>query len=85
MLKGVIDIDHFEKNGIIIFNKLFLLNYSGIILLNDVFNHPDRITKEYMLRFWNSINIEKYDLTKYGHYTGTGIVIINYPCNIILS
>jgi hypothetical protein len=30
-----------------------------------------------MERFWNSITIEKYDITNIGHSTGTGVVYFN--------
>ena len=30
-----------------------------------------------MENFWRNINLKKYDLTQYGHFSGTGVVIMN--------
>lgn len=76
----VIDIDHYGNSEKEIIEKLFELNFSGIILLDDVFNHPDIIINEAMNNLWESIsydNIIKYDITKYAHWSGTGIILMN--------
>jgi len=73
----MIDIDHYEIIEKLIINKLKELNYSGIILLDDITNHPDSIINECMNRLWNNIDEKKYDLTKYGHFSGTGVIIMN--------
>jgi len=45
------------------------IEYEGIILLDDIhLNEP-------MNNFWNNIKQTKYDLTEYGHWSGTGIVL----------
>lgn len=49
----------------------FLVNhsYKGYLLLDDIWlNDP-------MKEFWNSIAVEKYDLSEYGHWSGTGLVV----------
>lgn len=48
--------------------KLVDLNYKGILILDDI-----HLNKE-MEDLWNSIHVDKYDLTQFGHYSGTGIV-----------
>jgi hypothetical protein len=48
--------------------KLTDLNYKGIVLFDDI--HLEGA----MTTFWNSISIEKYDLTYKGHHSGTGLV-----------
>jgi len=76
----VIDIDHYGNSEKEIIDKLFELKFSGIILLDDVFNHPDIIINKAMNNLWESIsydNIIKYDITKYAHWSGTGIILMN--------
>jgi len=49
------------------------INYKGYVICDDIFlNEP-------MKKWWDSIEIEKYDVTSVGHMTGTGI--INYHQN----
>jgi hypothetical protein len=73
----MIDIDHYETIETLIINKLKELNFSGLIILDDTTNHPDPLINECMNRLWNNIPDTKYDMTKYGHVSGTGIIIIN--------
>ena len=72
----MIDIDHFEIIEKKIIDKLAELNYSGIILLDDI-SHPYQKEFECMQRLWNNIYYKKYDITKYGHFSGTGVVLMN--------
>ena len=81
----MIDIDHLETIEIKILNKLKELNFKGIIFLDDITNHPELHIKECMDRLWTSISEKKYDVTQYGHWSGTGIVIMNDDINIILN
>jgi len=74
----MIDIDHYGHNEEIIINKLRELNYSGIIILDDITNHNDPIINECMNKLWDSIPETKYDFIKYGHWSGTGIIVMNY-------
>lgn len=73
----MIDIDHYEVIESKILSRLKELNFSGMIILDDVFLHPDPVIYECMNRLWNSIQDTKYDVTRYGHSVGTGIVILN--------
>ena len=73
----VIDIDHYETIERQILDRLKEINFSGIIILDDVFYHPDTQISECMNRLWSTITEPKVDVTKYGHITGTGIVIMN--------
>jgi hypothetical protein len=44
------------------------IKWNGLLLLDDInFNEP-------MNQFWNNISEEKYDITKIGHWSGTGLV-----------
>jgi len=73
----MIDIDHYETIERMIIDRLNELNFSGIILLDDTTNHPEKDINIAMNRLWNNIEFKKYDVTKYGHWSGTGIVILN--------
>lgn len=79
----MIDIDHFGKIESLIMNKLYKMGFSGIILLDDI-HHPQPKEKLLMENLWKNINLKKYDVTKYGHFSGTGIVIMNIDINFEL-
>jgi predicted O-methyltransferase YrrM len=72
----MIDIDHYETVELQIINRLKELQFNGIILLDDIKNHPDLKMKTCMKKLWDGILDKKYDLTKYGHWSGTGVIII---------
>lgn len=47
-------------------------NYKGLVVWDDIFLNQD------MIDIWNSIpNDEKVDITKYGHFSGTGLWAMN--------
>lgn len=48
--------------------KLSELDFKGILILDDI-----HLNKE-MESLWNSIPFDKFDITQFGHYSGTGIV-----------
>lgn len=54
-------------------NKLYLhlknIKWSGILMLDDI-----NLNKE-MIEFWNQIEEKKFDITRLGHWCGTGMVI----------
>lgn len=54
-------------------NKFYLylkqIKYSGYLFLDDIYLYS------VMTKFWNNIKEEKIDLTKYGHWSGSGLVI----------
>lgn len=75
----IIDIDHFEIIEKKIIERLSELNFSGIILLDDIY-HPSPKERIAMEKLWNNLEYKKHDVTKYGHWSGTGLVIMN--CNI---
>lgn len=73
----MIDIDHYEIIEKQIISKLNKLNFSGIIILDDITNHSDPYVNECMNKLWDNLEYTKYDVTKYGHFSGTGIIIMN--------
>ena len=67
----MLDTDHdgiFENK---FYEFLVKNNYKGLLILDDInLNTP-------MIDFWNNITQLKYDITSYGHHSGTGIVQFN--------
>lgn len=72
-----IDIDQFKNMESKILQKLRDIKFSGIILLDDITKHPEPIILYHMYILWTNIPEEKYDITKYGHWSGTGLVVMN--------
>ena len=58
----------FERNFL---NHIVGLGFKGILLCDDIYLNQN------MIDFWDSITQEKIDLTKFGHWSGTGAVLIN--------
>lgn len=71
-----------NHNGVLeneFFNFLISNNYKGLVIFDDI--HLNNEMKE----FWNNITYHKYDLTKYGNQTGTGLIDFNSGINFILE
>jgi predicted O-methyltransferase YrrM len=81
----MIDIDHYETIENQIITRLKELNFSGLIILDDITNHPDPTINICMNRLWNNIQGDKHDFTKYGHWSGTGIVVVNDDISFYFS
>ena len=84
----MIDIDHYGSVEKDIIDKLHSLNFSGIIILDDVFNHPDKYINNCMKILWNSLNYEntiKINVTKYAHWSGTGVLLMNTDIKLVLN
>ena len=84
----MIDIDHYGSVEKYIIDKLHSLNFSGIIILDDVFNHPDKEINNCMKILWDSLNYEntkKVNVTKYAHWSGTGILLMNTDIKLVLN
>ncbi len=78
----ILDIKHNGKEEIEIYDKLKEYNFKGLLLLDDIhFGNREplggKIQGYNMNIFWNYIDLPKWDLTKYGHVTGTGLVDFN--------
>ncbi len=65
-----VDISHTGEPESNLFDFLIKNNYKGFVIFDDI-NHSDFPG---MKDFWNNIQVPKMDLTKYGHWTGTGAV-----------
>lgn len=59
--------------------KLSDIDFKGILILDDI-----HLNKE-MENFWNSIPFDKFDITQFGHYSGTGIVFFGNQSFTILQ
>ena len=67
-------------------NYLLDTNWGGICLWDDIKYRWTGAIREGMQSFWNSIDDnQKMDLTKYGHWTGTGLVWYGKKPIIILE
>ena len=77
----VLDVDpHDGLQEVEILKALEDNGYSGVVLLDDIHLNKDMET------MWNNITQTKYDVTKYGHFSGTGLVIFDdSKSNVILS
>lgn len=67
----MIDIDHTGATEAEIMTILRNLNYKGLVLLDDI-NLNDEMRK-----FWNDIPETKMDISSVGHWSGTGLVIMD--------
>jgi len=66
-----LDVNHDGSYEDIFYNHLHNIKWKGILLLDDIhINEP-------MKNFWNNITEEKYDITRLGHWSGTGLVVFN--------
>jgi hypothetical protein len=65
-----LDVDHDGTYENILFNHLKEIEWKGILLLDDIH------LNDAMKSFWNNIIDRKYVLTSRGHWSGTGLVIL---------
>lgn len=76
-----LDVNHdgvFEQQFV---NFLTENNYVGLLYLDDI--HAENFPE--MESFWNSISIQKIDITMYGHCSGSGIVIFDPSIEFVLE
>lgn len=67
----LLDIDHMYENEIYFYNKLVSLGWRGVLMCDDLHVNSE------MKRFWSEIGYPKIEVTKYGHSSGTGLVIMD--------
>ncbi len=60
-------------------------NWSGICIWDDIKFRSNGNIRTGMVDFWDSIKNEKEDVTKYAHWTGTGMVWYNQDKDINLK
>lgn len=66
----LLDITHNAKDEKKFYDFLLEIEYKGILIADDIYLKRNGD----MEGWWNSIKETKYDLTEYGHWSGTGIV-----------
>lgn len=64
-----LDIDHLYTNEIRIYKKLIENKWKGVLICDDIHLNLE------MKRFWEEVQSKKIDITRYGHYSGTGAII----------
>lgn len=76
----LLDIDPHDGNQEKVFTDyLIKIGYKGYVLCDDIhLNQP-------MKDWWNSVTIEKYDITEVGHASGTGLINFNEDGNFTLN
>lgn len=76
-----LDIDPHEGRDELVFYYFMLANnYQGILIFDDIHYF------EGMRKFWSQVdNKYKLDLTKYGHFSGTGVVIFNKDIKFLID
>jgi len=82
----MIDIDHYGAVEWQIMQKLSDLWFNGIVILDDLFRHPDAEMAACMAQLWADVDTlanvrAKYDLSELGHWTGTGLVVMGASGN----
>ena len=66
----LLDITHNGEDEAKFYDFLMEISYQGILICDDI-----QLTRlGDMPGFWNAIKETKYDLSKYGHWSGTGLV-----------
>jgi len=66
----MLDIDHTGKTERAILDFLVKINWHGILMLDDIHLNQE------MEDFWSTIKFSKKDITSFGHYSGTGLVLM---------
>jgi acetyltransferase-like isoleucine patch superfamily enzyme len=63
-----LDVEHTGDFERILFETLVNIEYKGIIIADDI--HLNSAMQDW----WASVVLRKYDISKYGHHSGTGLV-----------
>lgn len=73
-----IDIDGYGVREREIIAKLDEVGFSGLLFIDDIY-HPDVELNRCMGELWEELKTTHnvVDMTRYGHYTGTGLVYMN--------
>ena len=67
----MLDTTHDGIHEKLVYDFLVTGGFSGLLVMDDI-NYFSGLTN-----FWNTIQTKKLDITKYGHVTGTGLVVFN--------
>ena len=72
----MIDICHTGPPERAIMDKLWECGFRGVVLLDDIW-HPEQQYRDGMQAMWTELPWRKYDVTGLGHWSGTGLVVMN--------
>jgi len=75
----MLDVFHDGTFERVIVQKLIDSKYTGIVVCDDIY-----LNKE-MIDFWNWVPVSKVDITKYGHWSGTGAILFGNSSFSILD
>jgi hypothetical protein len=64
----ILDTAHDGAFENIFINFLMDINWKGLLLLDDIYEYSA------LTKIWNEIELEKYDITNKGHWSGTGLI-----------
>ena len=67
----MLDTAHTGDFEVYVINTLIENNYKGLVLCDDIY-----LNKE-MLAFWNWVPLKKIDVSEFGHWSGTGIIVFD--------
>lgn len=67
----LLDIDHLYTNEIFFYNKLVSIGWQGVLICDDIY------VNSHMGKFWSEVQHKKIEITKYGHSSGTGVIIMD--------
>jgi len=54
-----------------VINALMKNNYKGLVLCDDIYLNRE------MVAFWNWVPLKKIDVSEFGHWSGTGIIVFD--------
>lgn len=72
----MIDICHTGPPERMIMDKLWESGFRGVVLLDDIW-HPEQQYRDGMQKMMNALPWRKYDITSFGHWSGTGLIFMN--------
>lgn len=76
----LLDIDpHDGKQEKKFYEYLIEIKYEGYVICDDIH------LNEGMKNWWESVDIEKYDITEFGHFSGTGLINFKNDSNFVIE
>lgn len=80
----MIDICHTGPPERVIMDKLWECGFRGVVLLDDIW-HPEQQYRDGMQKMWTELPWRKYDITGVGHWSGTGLVVMNEDDEVVID
>ena len=67
----MLDTAHTGDFEVEVINTLIRNNYKGLVLCDDIYLNRE------MVAFWNWVPLKKIDVSEFGHWSGTGIIVFD--------